>query len=60
MAPNERARSRAAAAPAEEERAGRADPVAQADAILADSDAREETREQSEGAVEHRTPTEDR
>ena len=45
---------RADDAPAEEERAGRADPRAQAAAILADSDERQESREESAGTVEHR------
>ena len=60
MQPNERATERATDAPAEESRAGSDDPKAQAEAILSDSDEREARREESEGTVEHRTPTEDR
>lgn len=60
MQPNERASERATDAPAEESRAGSDDPAAQAEAVLADSDERQEGREDSGGTVEHRTPTGDR
>lgn len=45
---------RADDAPAEEARAGRADPRSQAAAILGDSDERQEQREESAATVEHR------
>lgn len=60
MEPNERASERAADAPPEEAKAGSADPRAQAEAILTESDERQETREESGGTVEHRTPVQDR
>lgn len=49
--------ARADDAPAEEERAGRADAREQAEAILADSDDRQNGREESGGSVEHRVVT---
>ena len=60
MEPNERASERVTDAPAEEARAGSDDPAAQAKAILAESDERQEGREESGGSVEHRTPVQDR
>ena len=60
MDPNERVSARADEAPAEEAGAGSDDPTAQAQAILAESDERQEHREESGGAVEHRTPEGDR
>lgn len=61
MQPNDdRVAERASDAPAEETRMDSDDRVAQAEAILADSDERQEQREGSGGSVEHRTPTEDR
>lgn len=52
--PDRRLADRADDAPAEESGAGSADPQAQAAAILADSDERQNGREQSAGNVEHR------
>ncbi len=60
MQPNERVTGRASDAPAEEAGAGSEDRIAQAEAILAESDERQDRREESGGSVEHRTPTEDR
>lgn len=60
MEPNDRASQRATDAPAEESRAGSDDPAAQAETILAESDERQEGREDSGGSVEHRTPVQDR
>ena len=60
MQPNERATERASDAPAEESGADSDDRTTQAEAILADSDERQDRREESGGTVEHRTPTEDR
>ena len=53
---DDRVSQRADDRPAEEVGAGSADPAAQAAAILADSDERQEGREESGGQVEHRTP----
>ena len=50
---DDRVSGRAEDAPAEETTAGRADPRAQAAAVLADSDEREQGREESGGTVEH-------
>lgn len=60
MQPNERARARASDAPAEEIGQGSDDRIAQAEAILEDSDQRQEAREESGDDVEHRTPAGDR
>lgn len=60
MARDERVATRAVDAPAEERVAGSDDPAAQAEAILEDSDERQEKREESGGHVEHRRPTDDR
>ncbi len=60
MQPNDRVQGRASDAPAEEAGRGSDDRVAQAEAILADSDERQEGREESGGTVEHRNPTGDR
>jgi len=60
MGANDRVNERASDAPAEEQRAGSADPAAQAAAVLADSDERQEGREESGPTVEHRTPLGDR
>lgn len=49
-----RVSERADDATAEEQAAGRADPRSQAAAILEDSDARQDGREESGDAVEHR------
>ncbi len=51
---DERVTERADDSPAEEERAGRIDPRAQAAAVLADSDERQYGREETAGTVEHR------
>jgi hypothetical protein len=60
MQPNDRATARAEDAPPEERRADSDDRVAQAEAILADSDERQDSREETGATVEHRTPTGDR
>lgn len=54
MGNDHRIEERADDAPAEEEHAGRVDPRAQAAAILADSDERQEGREEAGDTVEHR------
>lgn len=53
---DDRVSQRADDRPAEEVGAGSADPAAQAEAILAESDERQEGRDSSAGSVEHRTP----
>jgi hypothetical protein len=55
MSADKRTDGRAETAPAEERRAGSADPRAQAEAVLADSDRRQEERERTGGTVEHRS-----
>ncbi|HET6963264.1 MAG TPA: hypothetical protein VFH58_00740 [Acidimicrobiales bacterium] len=60
MQPNDRVKARATDAPAEEAGQGSDDRITQAEAILQESDERQETREESGGDVEHRTPTGDR
>lgn len=60
MQPKERVQGRASDAPAEEAGSGSDDRMAQAEAILADSDERQEGREESGGTVEHRTSAGDR
>jgi hypothetical protein len=60
MEPNDRTNQRAEDGPAEEQAAGSEDRVAQAAAVLADSEERQAAREESGDTVEHRTPTGDR
>lgn len=57
---DERVNRRADQVLPEERAAGSADPGAQAAALLADSDQRQEGREDAGADVERRTPTEDR
>jgi hypothetical protein len=56
----DRVGQRAEDGPAEERTVGSDDPAAQAAAVLADSEERQASREESGGTVEHRTPSGDR
>ncbi|HET9076729.1 MAG TPA: hypothetical protein VFN68_07345 [Acidimicrobiales bacterium] len=56
---DERVSGRADDAPAEEKRAGRDDAAAQAAAVLAESDERQDGREASGGSVEHHSVSDD-